>query len=156
MISRLDKMKVILLQDVKGIGKKGETVEVKDGYAANFLIPRRLAVKLTDKSLEVLDKQNKDAAEQVRQDTLKAQEVAKKLESIVLEFTANTGSDGRMFGTISNKQVEEKLRNEYKISIDKRKFIDKTAIDRLGYTKLRIELYKGVEGVVTVHVSEKK
>lgn len=149
-------MKVILLQDVKGIGKKGQAVEVKDGYAANFLIPRRLAVKLTDKSLEVLDKQNKDAAEQVRQDTLKAQEVAKKLESIVLEFTANTGSDGRMFGTISNKQVEEKLRNEYKISIDKRKFIDKTAIDRLGYTKLRIELYKGVEGVVTVHVSEKK
>lgn len=149
-------MKVILLQDVKGIGQKGETVEVKDGYAANFLIPRRLAVKLTDKSLEVLDKQNKDAAEQVRLDTLKAQEVAKKLESIVLEFTANTGSDGRMFGTISNKQVEEKLRNEYKISIDKRKFIDKTLVDRLGYTKLRIELYKGVEGVVTVHVSEKK
>lgn len=149
-------MKVILLENVKGIGKKGETVNVKDGYAANFLLPRRLAVKLTDKSLEVLEQQNLDAATKIKEDTLKAQEIAKKLEGIVLEFNANTGSDGKMFGTISNKQVEEKLKNEFSITIDKRKFIDKTPIDRIGYTKLRIELYKGVEGVVTIHVSEKK
>lgn len=149
-------MKVILLENVKGIGKKGETVNVKDGYAANFLLPRRLAVKLTDKSLEVLNQQNLDAAQKVKDETLKAQEIAKKLEGIVLEFSANTGSDGKMFGTISNKQVEEKLRTEFNITIDKRKFIDKTAIDRIGYTKLRIELYKGVEGIVNVHVSEKK
>ena len=149
-------MKVIMLQDVKGIGKKGQTVEVKDGYASNFLLPRRLAVKLTDKSLEVLDKQNADAAEKVKADTIKAQEVAKRLEDITLEFFANSGADGRMFGTISNKQIEEKLKSEYNILIDKRKFLDKVAVDRFGYTKLRIELYKGVEGVVTVHVSEKK
>ncbi len=149
-------MKVILLENVKGIGKKGETVNVKDGYAANFLLPRHLAVKLTDKSLEVLNQQNLDAAQKIKEETLKAQEIAKKLEGIVLEFTANTGSDGKMFGTISNKQVEEKLKNEFNVTIDKRKFIDKTSIDRIGYTKLRIELYKGVEGVVNVHVSEKK
>ncbi len=149
-------MKVILLENVKGIGKKGETVNVKDGYAANYLLPRHLAVKLTDKSLEVLNQQNLDAAQKIKEETLKAQEIAKKLEGIVLEFTANTGSDGKMFGTISNKQVEEKLKNEFNVTIDKRKFIDKTSIDRIGYTKLRIELYKGVEGVVNVHVSEKK
>lgn len=149
-------MKVILLENVKGIGKKGETVNVKDGYAANFLLPRHLAVKLTDKSLEVLNQQNLDAAQKIKEETLKAQEIAKKLEGIVLEFTANTGSDGKMFGTISNKQVEEKLKNEFNVTVDKRKFIDKTSIDRIGYTKLRIELYKGVEGVVNVHVSEKK
>ena len=149
-------MKVIMLADVKGIGKKGETVNVKDGYAANFLLPRRLAVKLTDKSLEVLDQQNKDAAEKVRQDTEKAKEVAKRLESIVVEFTANTGADGKMFGNISPKQIEEKLKSEYNITIDKRKFLEKTPVDRIGYTKLRIELYKGVEGVITVHVSERK
>ncbi len=149
-------MKVILLSDVKGIGKKGQTVEVKDGYAANYLIPHRLAVKLTEKSKEVLDKQNFEAAEKVKEDTLKAKDVAKKLETIVVEFEANTGADGKMFGNISPKQIEEKLKSEYNIVIDKRKFIDKTAVDRVGYTKLRIELYKGVEGVVTVHVKERK
>ena len=149
-------MKVILLSDVKGIGKKGETVNVKDGYASNYLIPHRLAVKLTEKSQEVLDKQNQDAAEKIKQDTIAAKEVAKRLESLVVEFEANAGSDGKMFGNISPKQIEEKLKSDFAITIDKRKFIDKTPVDRLGYTKLRIELYKGVEGTITVHVKERK
>ena len=149
-------MKVIMLADVKGIGKKGQTVEVKDGYASNYLIPHRLAVKLTEKSKEVLDKQNQDAAEKFAQDKKNAEELAKKLESTVVEFTANTGADGKMFGNISPKQIEEKLKADFGIIIDKRKFIDKIPVDRIGYTKLRIELFKGVEGVVTVHVSERK
>ena len=149
-------MKVILLSDVKGIGKKGQTVNVKDGYASNYLIPHRLAVKLTETSQAVLDKQNQDAAEKVKQDTIAAQEVAKRLETLVVEFEANCGSDGRMFGNISPKQIEEKLKSDFSITIDKRKFIDKTPVDRLGYTKLKIELYKGVEGVITVHVKERK
>ena len=149
-------MKVIMLSDVKGIGKKGQTVEVKDGYASNYLIPHRLAVKLTERSKEVLDQQNKDAADKVARDTEAAKEVSKKLETIVVEFTANTGADGKMFGNISPKQIEEKLKSEFGITIDKRKFLEKTPVDRIGYTKLRIELYKGVEGVVTVHVSERK
>lgn len=149
-------MKVIMLSDVKGIGKKGQTVEVKDGYASNYLIPHRLAVKLTERSKEVLDQQNKDAADKVARDTEAAKEVAKKLETTVVEFAANTGADGKMFGNISPKQIEEKLKSEFGITIDKRKFLEKTPVDRIGYTKLRIELYKGVEGVITVHVSERK
>ncbi len=149
-------MEVILLKDVKGIGKAGQTVNVKDGYAANYLIPHKLAVKLTARSQEVLDQQNADK-EAKRQENIRiAKEIAKKLEGIVVEFTANTGADGKMFGTISTKQIEEQLKSKYDIVIDKRKFIDKTAVDRLGYTKLEIELFKGVNGVVTVHVSEKK
>lgn len=149
-------MKVIMLADVKGIGKKGQTVEVKDGYASNFLIPRRLAVKLTDKSQDVLNQQNADLAAKIQKETKEAKEVAKRLESLVVEFTANTGADGKMFGNISPKQIEEKLKADYGIIIDKRKFLEKTPVDRIGYTKLRIELYKGVEGVITVHVSERK
>ena len=145
-----------MLSDVKGIGKKGQTVEVKDGYASNYLIPHRLAVKLTERSKEVLDQQNKDAADKVARDTEAAKEVAKKLETTVVEFAANTGADGKMFGNISPKQIEEKLKSEFGITIDKRKFLEKTPVDRIGYTKLRIELYKGVEGVITVHVSERK
>ena len=149
-------MKVILLSDVKGIGKKGQTVDVKDGYASNYLIPHRLAVKLTDKSQEVLNQQNADMAAKIKRETEEAKEVSKRLENIVVEFSANTGADGKMFGNISYKQIEEKLKSDYSITIDKRKFLEKTPVDRIGYTKLRIELYKGVEGVITVHVGERK
>ncbi len=149
-------MKVILLKDVKGIGKKDQIVNVKDGYGANYLIPNGLAVMHSQKSVEVLNQQQADAAEEVRQLTLKAQEVAKKLENIVVEFEAACGSDSRMFGSISTKQIEQELKSKYSIEIDKRKFVDKIPVDRLGYTKLRIELYKGVIGTVIVHVSEKK
>lgn len=149
-------MKVILLKDVKGIGKKDQIVNVKDGYASNYLIPNKLAVMESQKSVEVLNQQKADKAEEIRLATIKAQEVAKKLETITVEFTAACGSDGRMFGSISTKQIEEELKAKYGISIDKRKFIDKVAVDRLGYTKLKIELYKGVVGTVTIHVSEKK
>ena len=149
-------MEVILLKDVKGIGKSGQKVNVKDGYAANYLIPNKLAVKLTARSQEVLDIQNANKEAERQENIRLAKEVSKKLENIVLEFTANTGADGKMFGSISTKQIEAELKAKHNILIDKRKFIDKTAVDRLGYTKLEIELFKGVNGVVTVHVSEKK
>ena len=149
-------MKVILLKDVKGIGKKDATVDVKDGYASNYLIPRGLAVKLTEGSKNVLNKQQEDRALQDANNKKLAEKVAKDLENITLEFKANTGADDKMFGTISFKQIEEELKAKHNIVIDKRKFIDKTPVDRLGYTKLRIELYKGVVGTVTVHVSSSK
>ena len=149
-------MRVILLKDVKGIGKKNDTVNVKDGYASNYLIPNGLAVMESKGSIEVLNKQKADAAKKDAEDKALAQDVAKKLENIVVEFKANVGEDGRMFGTISNKQIEEELKKVHNIVIDKRKITTKIPVDRLGYTKLDIELYKGVKGVITVHVSEKE
>ena len=149
-------MKVILLQDVKKVGKKGEEITVSDGYATNFLLPRRLAVPSTDKSKEILN--NQKQAEIDKQAELKriALETKEKLQKITLEFEASTGPDGRMYGSISTKQVEEQLQSKYGLSIDKRKFVDKYQINALGFTRLKIELYKGVIGEVTVHVSEKK
>lgn len=149
-------MKVILLKDVKGVGKKQDIVNVKDGYAANYLIPHGLAVMHSEKSLEILNNQKAEEAEKIRKDTEFAKEIAAKLKDIVLEFSANAGSNGRMFGTISTKQIEQELKAKHNIQIDKRKFINKTAVDCFGYTKLQIELYKGVIGEVDVHVSEKK
>lgn len=151
-----NKMKVILLKDVKGVGKKSEIVNVKDGYGANFLIPRGFAVAYSEKSLEILNQQKADEKEQIRIATENAKALAEKLKNITVEFTANCGSDGRMFGTISTKQIEQELKAKFNIDIDKRKIISKTAVDRLGYTKLQIELYKGVIGEINVHVSEKK
>lgn len=148
-------MKVILLKDVKGIGKKNEIVNVKDGYGANYLIPNRLAVMYSEKSQDILNQQKKEEADNIERMKLEAHEVSKKLELIVLEFTANGSGDGRMFGTISTKQIEQELKDKHKIVIDKRKFVDKQVVDHFGYTKLKIELYKGIFGTVTVHVNEK-
>ena len=148
-------MRVILLKDVKGIGKKSEIVNVKDGYGSNYLIPNRLAVMYSEKSQEILNEQMKAEADNIERMKAEARENAKKLESITLEFTANGSGDGRMFGTISTKQIEQELKDKYGIAIDKRKFVDKQLVDHFGYTKLTIELYKGITGTVTVHVSEK-
>lgn len=153
-------MKIILLADVKGVGKKGQTVDAKDGFAKNYLIPRKLAVISTDASQKTLARNN--AAEDARQLALKeeAQALAKRLENINVEFKAKVGSDGRMFGSISPKQIEEGLKNQWGITIDKRKFIDKYPANAIGYTRLKIELYKGsageVVGTVNIHISEEK
>lgn len=153
-------MKIILLADVKGVGKKGMTVDAKDGFAKNFLIPRGLAVISTDSNQKILAKNN--AEEDAKQQALKkeAEDLAKRLEHINVEFKAKVGSDGRMFGAISPKQIEEGLKSQWDIIIDKRKFIDKYPANALGYTRLKIELYKGsageVVGTVNVHISEEK
>ena len=153
-------MKVILLADVKKVGKKGETVTVSDGYGANFLIPRGLAKPSTSTTQKELARDN--AAEEARQKELKAEAeaVKEKLEHINVEFKAKVGSDGRMFGSISSKEIVEGMEKQWGIKLDKRKFIDKYPANALGYTRLKIELYKGsegvVEGVVNVHISEEK
>lgn len=153
-------MEIILLKDVKGIGRKGEIVKVNDGYGSNFLIPRGLAVVSNKTNQKKLDTENKN--EQARQKLLKeeAEKLKVRLEQINVEFKAKVGSDGRMFGTISPKEIEEGLKKQWGITIDKRKFIDKYPANALGYTRLKIELYKGSEGqvigTVNVHISEEK
>ena len=149
-------MKVILLKDVKGVGKKQEIVNVKDGYGANYLIPHGLAVMYSEKSLEILNNQKADEAAEIAKNIAKAKDIAAKLKDITLEFTANSGSGGRMFGTISSKQIAAELSSKHGIEIDKRKFVNKTVVDAFGYTKLQIELYKGVIGEINVHVTESK
>lgn len=149
-------MEVILLNDVKGIGKKGETKTVNDGYANNFLIPKKLAVRKTEESLKVLEKQNEQ--KRLEEEAKKAEALKNKelLESITLEFKAKKQAKGQMAGSISTKEVEAKLKNEHGIIIDKRKFVEKYPINAFGYTNLKIELYKGVIGVIRVHVSEEE
>ncbi|MCF0108135.1 MAG: 50S ribosomal protein L9 [Bacilli bacterium] len=147
-------MKVILLQDVKKVGKKDQTVEVSDGYAMNFLFPRKLAVQLTSKSKEILGTQQENArlAEQAAKE--EALKISKKLETITLEFKVKTGKDGRVFGSISYKQIEQELAAKHGITIDKRKFVDNETMNACGIYRLKIELHKGVIGVINVHLVE--
>ena len=148
-------MKVILLKDIKGVGKKQQVVNVKDGYGANYLIPNRLAVMYSERGQEILDGQKKAEADNIERMKSEAREISKKLENIVVEFDAKGSGNGRMFGTISTKQIAEVLKAKHGIEIDKRKFVDKTPVDHFGYSKLTIELYKGITGVITILVNEK-
>ena len=149
-------MKVILLQDVKSIGKKNQVVEVSDGYAQNYLIPRHLAVKSTEKGLEVRNRQIQNEKEEFAKKQEEARVLGAKIETLTLEFTAPSSKDGRMMGTISQKQVVECLREKYGITVDKRKFQDKYPINAFGFTNLKIELFKDVFATIRVHVSEKR
>ena len=145
-------MKVILLADVKKVGKKDQTVEVSDGYANNFLFPRKLAVPLSKKSAEVLENQQEERKELAAKMKADAESLAKKLEGITLTFKVKTGREGKLFGAVSLKQVAEELAKQG-IEIDKRKFIDKGPLDELGYHHISVELYKGV--IAKVHVEIK-
>jgi len=148
-------MKVILLADVKKLGKKDQIIEVSDGYAVNFLFPRRLAVQVTKKSVEVLDTQQEERKELAAKMKADAEELAKKLDAITLTFKVKTGREGKLFGAISLKQVAEEL-SKLGIEIDKRKFVDKGPLDELGFHHIGVELYKGVIGKVHVQILEEE
>lgn len=145
-------MKVILLANVKNVGKKDQVIEVSDGYAVNFLFPRRLAVQMSKKSAEVLENQQEQVRENEAKLVSEASRLAKVLEGITLEFKVKTGREGKLFGAISSKQVADELVRIHHLEIDKRKFIDKGPFDRLGYYELRIELHRGVVGKIRLHL----
>ncbi len=140
-------MKVILKSDVKKVGRKGEVVDVADGYARNFLIARGLAVATTAKSLEILAEQKEQEHEEEMKRKAEAEALAEKLTGMKFEFLVNANDDGRVFGSVSTKQIVEELGRQG-IRIDKRKILDTDPIVSLGVTKVRVELYKGVIGTV--------
>lgn len=148
-------MKVILLADVKKLGKKGDTVKVADGYGMNFLVKNKLAVLESDRSKKVLEKQKEEQSAIDEANKLEAIKLKDSIEALTLEFNLNSGKDGKTFGSISTKQVVEQLRDKHSIKVDKRKFLDSHTIGALGYSKLKIELYKGVIATITVHLTTK-
>lgn len=145
-------MKVILLNDVKKVGKKGEVKEVADGYARNFLIARGLAVVASAGANKVLEKQNEEKA---RQDELNKEEALKtkeKLETLELDFKVKA-NNGRVSGSVSTKEICEELKKKG-IEIDKRRIIDNAPVTTLGFSHVKVELYKGVIGTIRVKLVE--
>lgn len=145
-------MRVILLSDVKKVGKKGEVVEVADGYARNFLFAKKLAVQESNKSREILNHQKE--AEILNQQELKkeAEILKEKLEKMVFEFKVKSGKEGKVFGSVSTKAIVEELAKNG-INVDKRKIIDTAPIATLGTTVVKVELYKGVIGNIKCHLT---
>ena len=145
-------MKVVLLQDVKGKGKKDEIVNVSDGYARNFLFPRKLAAEADAKILN--DIKNKEAAKARRIELEKqaARETAEKLQSLLVKITIQSGADGKLYGSVGTKDIAEALAAQHGVEIDKRKIVLDSPIKAYGTYTVDVKLYPEIAGKLNVLV----
>ncbi len=149
-------MKVILCADVKGQGKKDQMVEVSDGYARNFLFPKKLAIPADAKAINEV--KNKESSKQHKIDTdkAKAKEIAAKLESILLVFEYAAGPDKKLYGSVTSKDISEMLAKKHGIEIDKKKISLPEPIKSFGTFKADAKLFTDVMGKITIEVTSKK
>lgn len=147
-------MKVILLQDVKGHGKKGDIVNASDGYARNFLFPKGLAIEASSGNMKTLDQQKKAEAHKKEKELDVAKELAEKIDEITVEIKAKAGDGGRLFGSVTSKEISEVLEKSHKIKIDKRKMLLNEPIRELGVKVVEIKLHPKVVGKLKVSVTE--
>ena len=145
-------MKVILLKDVKSLGKKGEIVEVSEGYGRNFIIPTKVGVLADAKNLNTLKLQLQNAEKIAEEKLEEAQELKKKVEEVKLVFHMKAGKAGRAFGSISTKEVQEELKKQYDISIDKKKMELDVPMKNFGGYDIKVKLHKDVEACLHVSV----
>ena len=149
-------MKVILTQDVKGQGKKDQIIEVSDGYARNFLLPRKLAVIADAKAMN--EAKNKEASKKHKIEVEKeeARKIAKQLESITVKIVESAGNDNRLYGAVTSKDIAEKLAKDHKITIDKKKIVMSEPIKTFGAYKVEVKLYTSeITGSINVVVTDK-
>ncbi|WP_436951502.1 50S ribosomal protein L9 [Staphylococcus shinii] len=147
-------MKVIFTQDVKGKGKKGEVKDVPVGYANNFLLKKNYAVEATPGNLKQLEQKNKAAEAERQQEIEDAKQLKAQLSEIEVEVSAKTGEGGKLFGSVSTKQITQALQEQHNIKIDKRKMDLPNGIHALGYANVPVKLDKEVEGTIRVHTVE--
>jgi large subunit ribosomal protein L9 len=147
-------MKVIFLKDVKGKGKKGEVKNVADGYAHNFLLKQGLAVEANPSNVSSLNAQKKKEEKLAAEELAEAKQLKAKIDEITVELTAKSGEGGRLFGSITSKQIAEELQKKHSIKVDKRKIELEDAIRSLGVTKVPVKLYPDVTASLNVHVKE--
>lgn len=149
-------MKVIFLKDVKGKGKKGEVKNVADGYAHNFLLKQGLAKEANNANISTLDALKKKEEKAAAEELAEAKKLKEVLDQITVELTAKAGEGGRLFGSITTKQIAEELQKKHGIKIDKRKMELADAIRTLGHTKVPVKLHHEVVATLTVSVTEVK
>ena len=147
-------MKVILLQDVKGKGKKGQMIEVSDGYARNFMLPRKLATEATADAVNTMRMNDKAAAEKAARERAEALEISRKLREMTVTVTAKGGGAGRLFGSVTNAEISDALAKQHKIQLDKRKIVVKDPIKNTGLYTVTCKLGYEVVADLKVEIKE--
>jgi len=147
-------MKVILKADVKSVGKKGEVINASDGYARNFLFPRGLAVEATEGNVKSLEAVKENEKKKKAEELQKAKELAKKIEGLTVTIKAKTGENGKLFGSITSKDIAEELKKQHKIDIDKKKIALDEAIKSAGVFNVEVKVYPEVSASLKVSIME--
>ena len=147
-------MKVILQQDVKGQGKKGQMIEASDGYARNFLLPRKLAVPATAENINTMKMQEKAKKAQEAAEKAEAQAIAEKLSGLTVKVVAKGGNGGRLFGAVTSKEISDALKAQHNIDIAKTKIVQEEPIKAFGGYKLMVKLGYEITGTLSVMVVE--
>lgn len=145
-------MKVILLDNIKGVGKKDEVINASDGYARNFLFPKKLALEANAENMSKLKAKQDSNQYKKSVEKEEAQKVAQKLNGILLKIAVKTGENGKIFGSITAKEIADNLKEQYKIEVDKKKIELKEPIKTLGSFNVSIKLYEGVIGTLKVQM----
>ena len=147
-------MKVILLQDVKGKGKKGQMAEISDGYARNFLLPRKLAMEATPDAINTMRMNDKAAAEKAARERAEALEISKKLREMTVVVTAKGGGAGKLFGSVTNQEIADELKGQSGIALDKRKIVVSDPIKNVGTYTVQCKLGYEITAPLTVKIEE--
>ena len=147
-------MKVILLQDVKGKGKKGQLLEVSDGYARNFMLPKKLAIEATADAINTMRMNDKAAAEKAARERAEAMEISKQLRAMTLVVTAKGGGAGKLFGSVTNQEIADALKAKTGIDLDKRKIVISDPIKNVGTYTVQCKLGYEINAPLTVKIEE--
>ena len=147
-------MKVILLQDVKGKGKKGQLLEVSDGYARNFMLPRKLAIEATPDAINTMKMNDKATQERIAREKAEALEISRKLREMTLTVTAKGGGAGRLFGSVTNQEIADALVKNGGIKLDKRKIVISDPIKNVGTYTVQCRLGYEITAPLTVKIEE--
>lgn len=148
-------MKVILLDNIKGVGKKDEIINANDGYARNFLLPKKLAVEANTSNLAKLKSKQDSNAFKKSEDKKEAEEIKEKLEKITLKIEVKAGDNGKIFGGVTSKEISEQLQIQNKLNVDKKKINLKETIKNLGMFTIEVKLFEGIIAKLKVNVVAK-
>ena len=147
-------MKVILLQDVRGKGKKGQMLEVSDGYARNYMLPRKIAIEATADAVNTMRMNDKATQERIAKEKAEAMEVSKKLREMTIVVNAKGGGNGRLFGSVTNQEIADALKAKTGIALDKRKIVITDAIKNVGSYTVTCKLGYEITAPLTVKIEE--
>ena len=147
-------MKVILLQDVKGKGKKGQMLEVSDGYARNFMLPKKIAIEATPDAINTMRMNDKAAAEKAAKERAEAMEISKKLRELTVTVTAKGGGAGKLFGSVTNQEIADALKAATGITLDKRKIVIADPIKNVGTYTVTCKLGYEISAPLNVKIQE--